>query len=524
MRRRQLLIAAALLAAGVATAGGDADDLYRAHARFLAATGEAAAALATLRARGIHGGPLLATIYAERDLIAAARRELTGHRHDPAASDAWLALARAHYRAGEPRRTEQVLLQMTRNLDAAAAHERASLLARALLRQKRFDEAALALAGQRRRGELNPIDRYNLGVAWLGAGATERGVAELDALGRYRGEDPARRLLADRANLRLGYWFLRDWRGGLARSVLERIRLDGPFSGEATLALGWAELARPGDSQTLTTEQMERCRESEPELWEGTSEIHEVPRVDCREIDEETDALGGAAARESDRAAYRRAAVAWRETVAAPATRTVVQEALVALPYALARSGDTEAARQAYRTAVERLQTAREAIANGASAAEAPALHTTEADRLDALADSLRAADARLARIERWLAAAGKGKADPDTVAELGAILAELRATAPANREMANPSGTQRARLQALLHSLEVSRTGSGDRNARAEALRRGVPDVRERLDEALAAVVAARTSLDADRRQQRLRRLDQYLEAAQLGLVSVME
>lgn len=522
--RRCLLLLAAVLISGPAAADGNADDLYRAHARFLAATGEEAAALAALRARGVHGGPLLATIYAERDLIAAARRELAGHQRDPAASDAWLALARAHYRAGEPRRTERVLLQMTRNLDAAAAHERASLLARALLRQKRFDEAALALAGQRRRGELTPIDRYNLGVAWLGAGATERGAAELDALGRYRGEDPARRLLADRANLRLGYWFLRDWRGGLARSVLERIRLDGPFSGEATLALGWAELAHPGDSQTLTTEQAERCRESEPDLWEGTSEIHEVPRVDCRDIDEETDALGGAAARESNRAAYRRAAVAWRETVAAPATRTVVQEALVALPYALARSGEREAARDAYRTAVERLRTAREAIANGEATADASTLYTTEADRLDALADSLRAADTRLARIERWLAAAGKGGADPDTVAELGAVLDRLRATAPGDRGMATPNGAQRARLQALLRSLEASRATPGDRNARAEALRRGVPDVRERLDEALAATVAARASLDSDRRRQRLKRLDQYLEAAQLGLVSLME
>lgn len=498
--------------------------LHHAHARWLAATGDPVAAAATLRSHGIQDGPGLARLYAELGLTEAARGLLAQHQRDPAATAAWLALGEAHYRLGEYVRAEQALLQISRNIDDGVAGKRASLLARALLRQGHFDEAALALAGQRRREELLPLDRYNLGVAWLRAGDSTRGAAELEAVGRYDGDDPALRTLADHANLKLGYWFLRDERGGLARRMLQRIRLDGPFTEEAMLALGWAELAPAGDVQRLHAERLEKCQGPQSELWSHASEMHAVPRRSCGGMNEWEDTIGGEPARENTAAEYRRAAVAWRETADAPALRPAVQEALVALPYALVQAGDRAQALAAYRRAVERLSATQAAIDAGETAPAPPSLQIEPPQRLAVLDASLRDMDRRLERLAAWLDAPPEsGRPDPDAVERLGEVLAELRAAAPPGRDLGRPSGVQRARLQALLRSLQTSRAGAPPAE-RLDALRQRVPAVREDIRQSLQAVTQAQAALEAQRRERLRQRVSLYLEQARLGLASLLE
>lgn len=521
------------LLAGSAHAAGEpateAEDpaaaLHRAHARTLVATGHPFEALATLRLHGADQGPLLARVYAELGLPASAEELLEGHRRDKEASKAWLALGQAYYRQGDYPRAEHALLQMPRNPSDDDARARASLLARTLLRQGRFDEASLALAAQRRRQELPPIDRYNLGIAWLRAGDATRGAGELEAVGRYDGEDPARRLLADHANLKLGYWFLRDRRGGLARSVLQRISLSGPFSEEAMLALGWAELAPAGDVQRLHAERLEECRGPQPELWSGASEMHAVPRRACGGMDEWEDTIGGEPARETPDAAYRRAAVAWREIADAPALRPATQEALVALPYALAQAGDRERARQGYQAAIDRLTAARAALDAGDEPRPPPPLQIEAAARLAALDATLEEMQARLARMEAWLGAPPDAEGpDPEAVARLGELLAKLRAEAPPGRELGSPTGVQRARLQALLRSVEVSRADRGAHADRAGDLLQRVRAARQGLAPFRETVAQARKTIEERRRERLRQRVTLYLEQARLGLASLLE
>jgi hypothetical protein len=64
------------------------------------------------------------------------------------------------------------------------------------------------------------------------------------------------RSLRDRANLALGYAYLQNNQPALARPVLQRVRLDGPFSNKALLGVGWAD-ASEGQFQAALTPWME---------------------------------------------------------------------------------------------------------------------------------------------------------------------------------------------------------------------------------------------------------------------------
>jgi hypothetical protein len=58
--------------------------------------------------------------------------------------------------------------------------------------------------------------------------------------------------LKDRANLALGLAYMQAKQPAQAREALDRVRLDGPFSGEALLAAGWAEAADGNYRAALT--------------------------------------------------------------------------------------------------------------------------------------------------------------------------------------------------------------------------------------------------------------------------------
>ena len=64
------------------------------------------------------------------------------------------------------------------------------------------------------------------------------------------------RSLRDRANLALGFAYLQANQPALAKPVLERVRLDGPFSNKALLGVGWADAAE-GQFQAALTPWME---------------------------------------------------------------------------------------------------------------------------------------------------------------------------------------------------------------------------------------------------------------------------
>ncbi|UCB55663.1 MAG: hypothetical protein JSW45_03805 [Thiotrichales bacterium] len=81
--------------------------------------------------------------------------------------------------------------------------------------------------------------RYNLAMAQLLSGNKQKGRWLLDEVGQTLFDDDDVLALKDLANLKLGYHYLEAGKLEEAKIRFSRIRLDGPFTEQALLGLGW---------------------------------------------------------------------------------------------------------------------------------------------------------------------------------------------------------------------------------------------------------------------------------------------
>ncbi len=100
--------------------------------------------------------------------------------------------------------------------------------------------------------------RYNLAIAMIRSGDAAHGRSWLDLLGRTTPTDPELLELRDKANLALGWQFLKERQGRTALGVLGRVRTDGLSSNRALLGMGWAQLAPNGERLPRTSLRNER--------------------------------------------------------------------------------------------------------------------------------------------------------------------------------------------------------------------------------------------------------------------------
>lgn len=336
----------------------EASDLHRGHAHYMAATGRPSAALVRLRMLDVARGALIARLYARAGMTDAATAALSGLENVHRADGAWLALAQARLERDAVAAARTALEATSTPLYREFGLRRASLLARVQLRQDQPADAVVTLAGERQRQKLPILDRYQLGIARLRAGETERGLGELEKLGLYVGDDPARKALADQANLTLGYWYLSRNRGAQARRVFLRVRLDRPLSRRALLGLGWAEISTGGITQALTMEGGPGCG-TDPELFEEAQPLHKIPRPNCRlrDIDDDRRLLDAEALQNTEQSQYERAAVAWQTAARdGDPVNPVVAEARVANAYAQAGLGDEQAAVRKFKAVIDELE------------------------------------------------------------------------------------------------------------------------------------------------------------------------
>ncbi len=119
--------------------------------------------------------------------------------------------------------------------------ERRLLEANVLMSLGRYGEAAQRLAGWSDTSGWSNYARFNLGVALVRAGDTARGRQYLEQVGTMPASNEEQASLRDRANLALGFALLQQQGSDEPAAVLSRVRLDGPFTNKALLALGWAE-------------------------------------------------------------------------------------------------------------------------------------------------------------------------------------------------------------------------------------------------------------------------------------------
>ncbi len=168
---------------------------------------------------------------------------------------AWFYLGKIWYARGYLDRAERAINEVQGRLTPDLEAERMHLLSNILMRQQRFDEAIALLnawKGRKDQSDWLAYAQYNLGVALVRKGLVTEADPFLTSVGSLESGRRELRSLKDRANLALGYAYLQNNQPELAKPVLQRVRLDGPFSNKALLGVGWADAAAGQFQEALT--------------------------------------------------------------------------------------------------------------------------------------------------------------------------------------------------------------------------------------------------------------------------------
>ena len=173
----------------------------------------------------------------------AIRAVLESAVNDEIRNDAAYRLARIHFQKNQ---LEEALLALDRidgRIPAEIRDDIEFLRANVYLAQERPEESIDILSGLTGSKNFRAFASYNLGIAYLRSGQRQLALEQLDRAGRVEIDDPAELAIRDKSNLVLGTILIEDDEFASAITYLDRVRLDGPFSNQALLSSGWANLA-----------------------------------------------------------------------------------------------------------------------------------------------------------------------------------------------------------------------------------------------------------------------------------------
>lgn len=159
---------------------------------------------------------------------------------------AWFYLGQIWYARGYLDKAADALRKINGKMSPDLEAQREHLFANVLMRQGHFDEAIRLLAATRGASIWTAYARFNLGVALIRKDRIAEADSFLTEVGTLDATTAEKAALKDRANLALGFAYLQAKDPAKARAPLERVRLNGPYSNKALLALGWAD-AQLGD-------------------------------------------------------------------------------------------------------------------------------------------------------------------------------------------------------------------------------------------------------------------------------------
>jgi hypothetical protein len=170
----------------------------------------------------------------------------------PVQNRIWYYLGKIAYQRGEYSKAQTQLETANNIKNKRLAAEHRLLLANTSMGLGNDQAAADILSKTRAPDGIEEYLRINRGIALLRAGDLKAGEKELDGLGEIKTGDEELRSLRDRANLGLGYKFLRAKQPQQARKYLNRVRLNGSSAQAALLGAGWADAANGDYKNALT--------------------------------------------------------------------------------------------------------------------------------------------------------------------------------------------------------------------------------------------------------------------------------
>jgi len=181
----------------------------------------------------------------------AIRAVLEGDVDQGVRNEAAYRLARIHFQKGQMKDALIALDRIEGRMPPELRDNVLFLKANTYLAIGRPSDAEEILRRLQGAESLKGFSAYNLGIALLQEGEQGAGLEQLDRAGLITAEDKATNAIRDKANLTRGTMLLESGEFDQARASLERVRLEGPFSNQALLGSGWADVSQSNFERAL---------------------------------------------------------------------------------------------------------------------------------------------------------------------------------------------------------------------------------------------------------------------------------
>jgi hypothetical protein len=170
---------------------------------------------------------------------------------DAVRNDAAYRLARIHFQKDQPQESLHALERIRGEVPDEIRDDIEFLRANVYMALGRAPDAVDVLEDLQGSDTLEGFSAYNLGIALLQAGRERDAVVQLDRAGKISSGDPSTLAIRDKSNLVLGTLFFEASAFGPSQSALDRVRLEGPFSNQALLRAGWADVSAQNFDRAL---------------------------------------------------------------------------------------------------------------------------------------------------------------------------------------------------------------------------------------------------------------------------------
>jgi len=173
----------------------------------------------------------------------AIKAVLEGAVDESVRNDAAFRLARIHFQKNQMADAMRALDRIDGTVPNSIRDDIEFLRANIHLAEGRPQDSFDAFKKLQNSESYGAFAAYNLGIAYLQEGQRQAAIEQLERAGQIDADDQAELAIRDKSNLVLGTIYLEDQEFDKAIPFLNRVRLDGPYSNQALLSSGWANMS-----------------------------------------------------------------------------------------------------------------------------------------------------------------------------------------------------------------------------------------------------------------------------------------
>jgi hypothetical protein len=173
----------------------------------------------------------------------AIKAVLEGAVDDAVRNEAAYRLARIHFQKDQAADALVALDRISGKVPVAIRDDVEFLRANVYMALGRPADAAGVLKRLQSAQSLAGFAAYNLGIAMLQEGHEQDAITQLDRAGQLSLSAAGPLAIRDKSNMLLGKLMLESTNFPRAQQYFDRVRLDGPFSNQALLSAGWADVS-----------------------------------------------------------------------------------------------------------------------------------------------------------------------------------------------------------------------------------------------------------------------------------------